>query len=71
MAPKYHGASVSARPVKERFGRPGTCTQDTSQLTYQTKSQGAGMTKMEPMAKARVRQVNSRISKSMESAPPP
>src|SRR5450759_2059976 len=69
-AAKYH-ISVTGRPVKVRFGRSGTCTQETIHLQYITMTQGVGMTNRRPINNTRRRQVNSQSPNSIESGPPP
>ena len=58
-----------ARPVKLRFGRPGTDTDRTIHATYQTNTQGNGSTSKDSSTKTRVRPTNSRIPKSIDNAP--
>ncbi len=70
MKPKNQGTSVIALPVKLRLGRPGTLTQDTIHFVYQTNTHGTGMMKHMPISITMLRQVNSRMPKSTDSAPP-
>src|SRR5271167_1997517 len=70
-APKYQGTRVIALPAKRRLGRPGTCTQEMNHFIYQTSAHGAGRMKRKPTKRARLRQTNSRISKSIDNGPPP
>src|SRR6185437_573791 len=48
--PAIQGTSVIALPVKLRFGRPGTRTQDTIHFKYQTMVQGIRMMVAAPSA---------------------
>src|SRR5260370_1616587 len=67
---QYH-MRVTARPVKARFGRCGTCVRETIHLQYMPTTDGTGMTNTRPIQSTRVRQVNSQIPSSIESGPPP
>src|ERR1700722_1823130 len=70
-APRYHHRIVIGRPVKLRFGRPGTRVQETIHSQYGTKTHGNGIINTAPMNRISERRTNSHIPKSIESDPPP
>src|ERR1700690_3850937 len=71
IAPRYHHRMVTGWPAKVRFGRAGTCVQETIHLQYMTRTHGNGMTRTAPTRKTSERQTNSEIPKSIESDPLP
>ena len=80
LAPIYEGwaeydlASTFVKWADRFLDRPGTDVQGTSHFRYQTRTHGAGMITAVPITATMVRQVNSRMPKSIDSgpsAPPP
>jgi hypothetical protein len=67
IRPYHHHMTVSDRPVKVRFGCPGTWTFPTNHFVHQTIAQGAGMTTRSERNSTRVRHVKSQMPKSIDS----
>src|SRR6201999_1881622 len=67
--PRYHQTTVPSRPVKARFGRPGTWVRETIHPQYISATHGNGMMSRAPMKNASECQVNSQIPKSTETDP--